>query len=122
VSISEANQMVPLDERGRAMLAPGSHSLRFQNSPLAYDETRTVEVRPREGTAVRLNPQTTLAVTSNEPAEVLIDGMPAGDTPFEGRVALGSRNVTVRTAGSERQFTVEATSKPVRLEVDFSKP
>ena len=27
-----------------------------------------------------------------------------------------------KTAGAERQLTVEAASKPVQLEVDFSKP
>ena len=61
-------------------------------------------------------------MTSNEPAEVLIDGTRVGDTPYDGKVGLGTHTVTVRTAGAERQLTVEATSKPVQLEVDFSKP
>jgi PEGA domain len=61
-------------------------------------------------------------VTSNEPAEVLIDGVRAGETPYQGKVGLGSHTVTVKTAGAERELTVEATSKPVQLEMDFSKP
>ena len=122
ITISEGTVGVPLDDRGRAMLAPGRHRLRFQNSELGYDETRTVQVRPTETTTINLTPETTLAVTSNEPAEVLIDGTRAGETPFEGRISLGTHTVTVRTAGGERQLTVAATSKPVQLEVDFSKP
>ena len=104
------------------MLAPGKHRLRFQNPGLGYDETRTVEVRPTETTTIKLSPQTTIGVTSNESAEVLIDGTRVGETPYEGTVALGPHTVTVRTAGAERVLTVEATSKPVQLEIDFSKP
>jgi hypothetical protein len=122
VTISEGNQGVPVDDRGRAMLAPGRHRLRFQNRELGYDETRTVQVRPTDTTTVNLRPETTLTVASNEPAEVLIDGTRAGETPFEGRIGLGTHTVTVRTAGGERQLTIAATSKPVQLEVDFSKP
>ena len=120
--ISEGNQAVRVDDRGRVMLAPGRHRLRFQNRELGYDETRTVEVKPTETTTINLTPQTTIGVTSNEPAEVLIDGTRVGDTPYEGSVGLGTHAVTVRTAGAERLLTVEATSKPVQLEVDFSKP
>ena len=122
VTISEGNQGVPVDERGRAMLTPGRHRLRFQNRELGYDETRTVQVRPADTTTVNLRPETTLTVASNEPAEVLIDGTRAGETPFQGRIGLGTHTVTVRTAGGERQLTIAATSKPVQLEVDFSKP
>ena len=122
ITISEGTVGVPLDDRGRAMLTPGRHRLRFQNRELGYDETRTVQVRPADTTTINLTPETTLSVTSNEPAEVLIDGTRAGDTPFQGRVSLGTHTVTVRTAGAERQLTVAATSKPVQLEVDFSKP
>ena len=104
------------------MLAPGKHRLRFQNSERGYDETRTVQVRPTESTTVTLSPETTISVTSNEPAEVLMDGTRVGDTPYEGKIGLGAHTVTVKTAGAERQLTVNATSKPVQLEVDFSKP
>jgi len=122
IAISEGGTGIPLDERGRAMLTPGRHRLRFQNLELGYDETRTVNVKPTETTTVNLTPQATIAVTSNEPAEVLIDGTVVGETPYNGKLSLGTHAVTVRTAGAERQLTVQATSKPVQLEVDFSKP
>ncbi len=70
----------------------------------------------------RPSPETTIAVRSSEPAEVLIDATRAGDTPYKGTISLGTHAVTVRHAGGERQVAVEATSEPVELEVDFSKP
>jgi hypothetical protein len=122
ITISEGGRGVQVDERGRAMLSPGRHRLRFQNRELGYDETRAVDVKPADTITINLTPATTIAVTSNEPAEVLIDGTRVGDTPYSGKVGLGTHSVTVRTAGAERQLTVAATSKPVQLDVDFSKP
>lgn len=122
VSISEGNVGIQVDDRGRAMLAPGRHRLRFQNRELGYDETRTVDIKPTATTTINLIPQTTISITSNETAEVLIDGTRAGETPYQGKIGLGTHTVTVRTASAERQLTVEATSKPVQLEVDFSQP
>jgi hypothetical protein len=122
LTISEGGRGVQVDDRGRAMLAPGRHRLRFQNKEFGYDETRSVDVRPTDTTTVNLTPATSIAVTSNEPAEVLVDGTRVGDTPYQGRLGLGTHTVTVKSAGAERQLTVRATSKPVQLEVDFSKP
>jgi hypothetical protein len=122
LSISEGGRGVPVDERGRAMLTPGRHRLRFQNRELGYDETRVVNVKPADTITINVLPETALAVTSSEPAEVLIDGTRVGDTPYDGKIGLGTHTVTVKTASAERQLTVAATSKPVRLEVDFSKP
>ncbi len=95
---------------------------RFQNREVGYDETRAVEVRPTETTTINLVPQTALNVTANEAAEVLVDGERTGETPFDGRIPYGAHTITIRTAGGERQFQIEATMKPVQLEVDFSKP
>jgi hypothetical protein len=122
VSISEGNVGVQVDDRGRAMLSPGHHRLRFQNRELGYDEARTVDVRPTATTTINLTPQTTISVTANEPAEVLIDGTRAGDTPYDGKIPLGPHTVTVKTASAERQVTVAATSTPVQLQIDFSQP
>jgi hypothetical protein len=122
VTISEGNVGVQIDDRGLAMLAPGRHRLRFQNREFGYEETRTVDVKPTATTTINLIPQTTISVTANETAEVLIDGTRAGETPYNGKIPLGTHAVTVRTASAERQLTVAATSKPVQLEVDFSQP
>ena len=121
VTVSEATSAVPLDERNRAMLAPGRHRLRFQNRAVGYDETRTVTVKPTETTTINLTPQTTIEVTATQPAEVVIDGQRAGDTPYKGRLTLGTHTVLVKGAAGERQQTIDATSKPVQINVDFSQ-
>jgi hypothetical protein len=123
VTIANGNEPLALDDRGRAMLAPGKYRLRLQNTDVGYDETRTVQIKPTETTTINIQPQTPIAVSSNEPAEVLVDGTHAGDTPYKGRMPFGAHTLTVRTpAGNERQFPIEATLKPVQLEVDFSTP
>jgi hypothetical protein len=123
ITVSEGTTAIPLDERSQAMLPAGRHRLRFQNRSLGYDEVRTVQIKPTETTTLNLTPQTTIGVTSNEPAEVLIDGAVVGGTPLKGhRIALGTHTVIVRAAGGVRQVSVDATSKPVQLEIDFSKP
>jgi hypothetical protein len=122
VTISESEKPVAMDDQKRAVLTPGKHRLRFQNPERGYDATRTVQVRSNETTTLTLTPETTIGVTSSEPAEVSIDGVRAGETPYQGKLGLGPHTVTVKTAGAERQLSVEATSKPVQLEVDFSKP
>jgi hypothetical protein len=123
VSISEGNTTISLDDSGRALLPPGAHKLRFRNEALSYDELRTVQIAPTETTSLSLTPDTTLGVTSNEPAEVLVDGTSVGQTPLKGhRLPFGTHTVVVRTSGSERELTVEATAKPVQLDLFFSKP
>jgi hypothetical protein len=124
VEVTEGNREVRLDDRGRAALAPGTHTLRFRNRTLGYNEVRPVEIAPGETTTLNLLPQTTISVTSTEPAVVSIDGASAGNTPLvKERINLGTRIVIVKTAnGTERRFTVTATAKPVQLDVDFSKP
>jgi hypothetical protein len=121
VTVSEANGAISLDDRNRAMLPPGRHRLRFQNTAMGYEETRTVTVRSTDTTTINLNPQTSIAVNASQPAQVIIDGQPAGETPFKGQLTLGAHTVVVKGAAGERQIAVDATSKPVQIDVDFSQ-
>lgn len=123
LSISEGNRPIALDDRSRVLLPPGPHKLRFRNKTIGYDEVRTVQIRSTETTTLNLIPQTTLSVTASEPAEVLIDGSPAGQTPLaDRRVDVGTHTVMVKSSTGQREFTLEATTKPLQLDVDFSKP
>ena len=123
MSISEGARPIALDDRSRVLLPPGPHKLRFRNKALGYDEVRTVQIRSTETTTLNLIPQTTLSVTASEPAEVLIDGSPAGQTPLaDRRVDVGTHTVMVKSSTGQREFTLEATTKPLQLDVDFSKP
>lgn len=124
IEMTEGSGLIRPDDRGRTMLPAGSHTLRFRNSDLGYDETRTVEIAPGETATLNLTPQTTISITATEPSEVSIDGKPVGQTPVANlRIGLGLRLVVVTPAtGERREFTVTATAKPVRIDVDFSKP
>jgi hypothetical protein len=125
VELSEGNRPIQLDDRSRVMLPPGWHDLRVRNRALRYEAVHRVEIKPSVTTALSLMPPpTTLSVTATEPAEVWVDGTRIGDTPIaEASIGLGMREIVVRTpGGDERRFVVTATSEPLQLAADFSKP
>lgn len=124
IEISEGNRRVIVDERGRALLPSGPHKLRFRNVALGYDEVQSVDIRPAQTTTLNLQPRSTLAVTANEPAEVSVDGAPVGSTPLaRAAINIGTRTIVVKNgAGDERRFTMTVTTKPVQIDVDFTKP
>lgn len=126
ITISEGGRVLRPDDRNQVLLPPGAHQLRFSNKALGYDSAERVEVKPGEGTTVRLNPpSSTLSVTATEAAEVLVDGTRIGDAPLSGVPAtLGTHEIVVRRAGggAERRFTVTVGVAPFTLNVDFSQP
>jgi len=125
VTVSEGARVLRPDERNQVMLPPGVHELRVANRTLAYESSHRVEVKPGEGTTLRITPPpSTLTVTAAEAAEVWLDNARIGDTPVSGApVPLGTHELVVRrAAGGERRFTITATVKPTVLNVDFSKP
>jgi PEGA domain len=123
VTIAEGTRALTPDDRNQVMLSPGRHELHLQNRVLGYEDVRPVEVTPGETTTLSVvPPRTTITVTANAPASVWIDGVSAGDAPATAAVDLGSHDVVVKpTDRGERRFTVTATVKPVRLDVDLSK-
>jgi PEGA domain-containing protein len=125
ITVAEGGRVLRPDDRNQIMLTPGTHTLRFVNKTLGYDESRQVDVNPGEGTPIRLTPEPSkLTVTATEPAEVWIDGTRVGEAPLNGvGVALGTHEIVVRrTAGGERRFTVSIGVAPYQLHVDFSQP
>lgn len=121
VEISEDGQSLQQDDRGQILLSPGSHDLRVRNATLGYEEVRTVEIRPATATRLSIVPDpTSITVTSNEPADVFIDGRRVGSTPLTTPIALGTREVVVRTAqGAEKRAFVTATVSGVQHHVEF---
>ena len=124
VRLSEGNKAITLDDSNQVLLPPGPHDIRFENRALGLREVRHVEVRPGETSVLSLEaPTSRLTVTSSEPATVAIDGEQVGETPLTDHVVkLGTRDVTVTSAsGDTRHQTLTVTTKPVQLDVDFSK-
>lgn len=125
VEITQGNRALQLDEQNRVLLPPGDHELQFDNRALGYHEVRQVRVSPGETTRVVVAPaSSSLSVSATEPAEVLVDGERAGDTPLTNHpVTLGTHDIVVRSAsGAERRLTTTVTSTPAQIDVDFSTP
>jgi hypothetical protein len=122
VVIAEGKRVLQPDGRNQIMLPPGIHELRLANRTLAYEAVRRVEVKPGEGTTLRLiPPSSTLTVTASDAADVWLDGARVGQTPLNAApVPLGTHEVIVkREAGGERRFTVTIGANPFTLNVDF---
>jgi hypothetical protein len=125
VQLSEGANSIRLDDSNQVLLAPGPHDVRFENRTLGLREVRHIDIRPGETTAVSLEkPMSHITVTASEPATVLIDGQPAGETPLtDFAVAVGSRDVTVTSAsGVVRHQTITVKVQSSTIDVDFSKP
>src|SRR5207248_1846200 len=112
-----------LDDRNQTLVKPGVHELRFSNKALGFVEIRKVEVKPGDTVAVTIvPPPSTLTVTATEPSEVLIDGERVGQTPLTSvPVAIGTRDLTVRSASEVRRKTITVTVEPTIIDIDFSK-
>jgi hypothetical protein len=124
ITVAEGGRVLRPDDRNEIMLSPGVHDLRFINKTLGFDEARKVEVKPGEGTPVRLTPNpSTLNVTASDAAEVWIDGTRVGEVPLTGAsVTLGTHEVVLRRTsdGTERRSTITVGVAPLVLHVDFS--
>ena len=125
LQVSENGRPLRLDEQNQLMLTPGRHELRLANNAVGYTESKIVEVRPGEVTAVTIAiPRTPVTVTASSAAEVWIDGVRVGDTPLVAvPVEVGTREFVVKSPTlGERRMTTTITVRPSRIEVDFAKP
>lgn len=125
VAITEGGGELRLDERNLILLSPGLHALQFENAALGYRETIKTEVQPGATSSIAIVPPlSSISITSTVPAEVQIDGERAGETPIANRaIKIGTRDISLRdAAGSERTITVTVTTRPITVDVDFSKP
>jgi PEGA domain-containing protein len=125
LQISEGAEILTLDEHNRVLLSPGHHVLQLANRTYGYRGSQEIDVRPGEITVVSLTlPKTSVSVTATAPAQVWIDGNEVGETPIADLpVDIGTREFVLKnpTLG-ERHVTAAATVKPLRVDVDFTKP
>jgi hypothetical protein len=125
VTVSENGRAVPLDDHNRAMLKPGVHQLRIDNTSLHFSEVHKVEVEPGATASVDIDtPLSTLTVTTGVPAEVSVDGVRVGDAPIVNLpVKLGTRSISATDRlGTTRRVTVTVTAHPSTVEIPFQKP
>lgn len=125
LKVSEHGRTVVFDDKSQTMLAPGHHELTLVNDALGFREVRGVDLKPGETTPVSITlPKTTITVTAVPGAAVSIDGTPVGQTPLvDLPVELGTREIVLNNpVYGERRLTITATVKPVRVDVDLTKP
>ena len=125
LQISDGGRKLALDEKSRVMLSAGVHELQLVNSVVGYRGTQVVEVLPgKVVTQSIVLPKTMVTITASAPSEVWIDGQKVGDTPLvDLPVDLGTRDFVLKNATlGERHVTTTVTVKPLRIDIDFSKP
>jgi hypothetical protein len=124
ITISEGSKVLRLDDREQVMLPAGPHDIRFENRALGYQETRHVEVQPGITATLSLAvPQSKLTLTTSVPADVIIDGVSAGETPLtDHAIPLGTRDILLKSEAGFRRLSIVVTAKPVVLNIDLSKP
>jgi len=122
LTFSENGRTLKRDERGWAILPPGPHDIHLDNNQLGIHETRHVVVTPGDATRISLAPPaSTLSITTNEPAEVWVDGSSLGEAPItDAPMKLGMHDVRVRSASHERWVRVRVTTQPTQLKVDLT--
>lgn len=124
--ITRGGQRLRLNEQNQLILPPGVHRLRFENARFTFAEERRIDVAPGQTTRVAIVPEpTTLTVTATLPSEVLLNGNRIGETSIvRYALPLGTHEVVVRSLGTrqERRATLTATTAPLTLDVDFSRP
>ncbi len=122
LSLSEDGQPLKRDDRGWAILQPGPHEIHLDNRALGIHEVRHVVVMPGDTTRLSFAPHTsTLSLTTNEPAEVWVDGNSVGQAPLvEQTISIGLHDVRVRSAQHERWLRLRVTTQPVQVNVDLT--
>jgi len=123
LTLSENGKPLKRDERGWAILAPGPHDIQLDNRLLGVHEVRHVVVTPGDATRLSFAAQaSTLSLTTNEPAEVWIDGVSFGQAPLVDQpISLGVHDVRIRGAVHERWVRIRSTVQPVTVNVDLTK-
>jgi hypothetical protein len=122
VTLSEGGKPLKRDDRGWAILPPGPHDIHLDNRVLGVHEVRRVVVTPGDTTRLSFATHTSsLSLTTNELADVWIDGQPYGQAPLVDQpIPIGVHDVRVRSAAHERWLRIRATVQPVQVNVDLT--
>jgi hypothetical protein len=125
VEMLEHDEVVGASGAAKVMLAAGKHEVLLRNESLGFEAPRTITVVPGQVVSVAIDPPKGLLNVNARPwADVLIDGVMAGQTPLSGLpLAIGPHQVTFRHPQfGERTERVDVTARGVnRVSVDLNK-
>jgi len=98
VEVIESDEMVGTSGAAKIMLAAGKHALVLRNQTFGYEEARTIDIVPGAVASVTvIPPMGRLNVNARPWADVLIDGVVAGQTPLANiEIAAGPHEITFR--------------------------
>ena len=125
VQLYEGDRLLGRSDTDRIVLPPGRHDLEMVNESLAYRATRTVQVTPGKGVAVKVDlPKQKIALNAVPWAEVWIDGNKIGETPIgDFSITAGPHEIVFRhpELGEQRRNVTVVANAPTRLSVDMGR-
>ena len=125
LEVSEEGRNLGTTGKAAVVVSPGRHHLEFSNAALGLKIRQIVDTVPGQLVVAPLDlPMGTMNLTSDQPAEVYVDGQRVGETPVSGlAVALGAHEVTfLHARHGQLRYKVTATlGGPVRLIGTFRK-
>jgi hypothetical protein len=125
VDLIEHDEIVGTSGTAKIMLAAGRHDVVIRNEAVGYESPRTLDVVPGRVAVLQvIPPDGRLNVNARPWADVLIDGVAAGQTPLANvALGVGPHQITFRHPElGERTERVVVTAKGVtRVAVDLDK-
>jgi len=119
LDILENGRPIGTTEGGRVRSSPGPHTIEVVSQAMGFRETRQVDIKPGEVTAVTIAmPPVAIEVVAPAEAEILVDGQPVGTAPVgQIQVAVGTREILMRhpTLGERRQVVSVTYNAPLRV-------
>jgi len=122
LDILEGGKPIGSTEGGRLLARPGDHVIELVSPSFGYRETRRVEVRPGQVSALTVQlPPVEIEVVAPPGSEIWVDGVPAGTAPTGPvKAPVGTREIRMRhpDAGDRRQVVTVTYGRPVRVVFD----
>jgi PEGA domain len=125
LQVSEGGQLLGTSRTDKIMMPAGDHNLEFSNESLGFHAAKSVSVQPGKVAKVSVPlPDGTISVNATPWADVLVDGVSAGQTPVGNLSAkAGTHEVVFRHPkfGEKKQSVVVKPGQAARVTIDMTK-
>jgi hypothetical protein len=125
IQVSDGGEVIAVGRSMKLALSAGSHQLALASDAYQFHETRRVQTVAGRTVPLRVDaPRAAFSANARPWADVLIDGVPVGQTPISNLpVTVGPHNVVFRhpQLGERPQAIAVTLRGPNRFAVDFTK-
>lgn len=125
LQVLEGNRVLGTSADGPIVAPAGSHQLDFVNSAVGFRVRQSVTIKAGEIATLTITPPMgRLSVNAQPWAQVLVDGMPAGETPIANlAVTLGQHEIIFRhpQLGERREIVVVRADGVTRISTTFGR-